>query len=144
MPFTKHNLLPADSIKFRENSADSVVYHLENHTSALPHTMTITRSLPVPRKGNAGTMKIFINVRKTVVMATPDGDRAVPLISKLETSLPVGCSIQDFISGCFTPLSALTGTHIEIAKEQQDLFQTGLLPDNTGVDAFDLVTVYPD
>lgn len=127
-------ILPADSLKFRENSADSIVYHLPGHTPTRPFTATVTRALPSPRKGNAGTMKIFVNIRKSEEITGPDGiSRIVPVITKLETSVPVGTDAQ---TGLFTCLEVIRGFTADLSNPDKDkdatlasLFMAGYLPE---------------
>lgn len=82
--------------KLREKSADSTVYVFDDHTVERPHTLTITSTLPTPRKGNPGTVKTQLNMHKTVVLDEgTSNERTVPLVVKTETSFPVGTSQAD-------------------------------------------------
>lgn len=129
------NLLPQNSVKFRENSADSVVYQLEGHTATEPATLTITRVLPTPRKGNNGTMKVYLNARRTTSITVP-GDagsviRQVPVICKVETSLPVGADTM-VLKQLFSDLSRFMTVNGSADDDQERVFASGLLPDGTG------------
>jgi hypothetical protein len=94
--FNPANLLQDGAKKFRENSADSVLFHLNQHTPALPRTLTSTRELPKPRKGNLGTNKTFLNFRiMRNIATTGEADKLVPQIVKIETSNPVGITEDD-------------------------------------------------
>lgn len=133
---TQFNLLPLDTIKYRENSADSVVFHLDGHTPEAPRTCTYTRTLPKPRKGNNGTMKVMLNVRNTVNIGSVEEPNYVPVIAKLETSVPVGASIDDLYYTPFGVLEALAGSRPDAVQqiknnayaEQRNIFIHGLLP----------------
>lgn len=91
--FSKYEL-----VKIRELSSDSVLFainDIENnafgHTAELPLTCTVTSTLPVPRKGNPGTVKTLWNFRMTDTLDKGTAsERKVPVIVKLETSFPIG------------------------------------------------------
>lgn len=124
------NLLPTGSRKFRENTADSVLFHMMEHTADRPSTVTVTRTLPTPRKGNPGTQKTTINCRTTSILdvglAT---ERKVPVIVKIETSVPVGADYNDFIRALNNISGAVLVNFNTLTSEQRDLFITGLLPE---------------
>jgi hypothetical protein len=129
------NLLPNGSVKFRETSADSVVFHTIGHTPELPRTMTITRTLPVPRKGNAGTAKIVVSLRVHEDIGTPEAPNVVPIISKFSTSCPVGSKYASMaLSLNMFAFLLDRQTYGEETTEQarEDLFLRGYLLDNTG------------
>lgn len=112
--------------KFRENSKDSIVYIQEGHTVNKPKLVTITSDLPTPRKGNAGTMKTTVNCRVTVNIA-PAGEPEilVPVIAKLQTSFPVGVTLEQMQAASHSLINFL-------ALEDADfkaLFYTGILPE---------------
>lgn len=109
--------------KLRENSADSILYVSPDHTVALPQTVTIQSELPNPRKGNPGTVKTSINVRVSVTLdAGAATERVVPVIAKLQTSFPVGCT-KDDRNKAFDRLTAM------ILADSDNLFYDGLLPE---------------
>jgi len=122
------DIKPIGTKKFRENSADSVLFHLEGHTPELPRTLTVTRNLPTPRKGNAGTMKVTFNVRRSFTLPQGTGYKVVPAIVKLETSMPVGLTAGQCIEtlnqimGCVTNDTAYYDT-------LESIFVLGELPD---------------
>lgn len=111
--------------KLREKSADSILYTLEDHAADFPQTVTITSTLPTPRKGNPGTVKTLINVRTTIALDEgKPSERYVPLIAKLEMSCPVGS----------TPFNRQNVSYIVAAALLQsndafdDQFYNGILP----------------
>lgn len=126
------NLLPQNAVKFRENSADSVVFHLQGSTPSMPKSLTVTRILPTARKGNAGTMKIMINVRITSNLGDQITPRYVPTILKLETSCPVGAGNGPLVEA-FHAIKTIVDVSGEALADQDALFLTGLLLDNTGI-----------
>jgi len=136
----KSQLVPHGATKFRENSADSVTFHLAEHTAALPSIVTISRTLPTPRKGNAGTMKIFVNFRKSILINSGLADEKIVLqISKLETSIPVGISaaaarvnVRDSLLGFITTDSNPDNTTAGRDQSLEDMLVTGILPDQHG------------
>lgn len=132
---SKFNILPDDTIKFRETSADSVVFHLAGHTPELPRTFTQSRILPTPRKGNAGTCKTFINVRVTSNIGSAENPVLVPTIVKLEISCPVG-STSETAHTALTALEGLTApSHYaddDLFVARDDLLLSGYLLDNLG------------
>jgi len=133
MSFT-YNLLPDGAVKFRENSADSVLFHLKEHTPSAPATMTITRTLPKPRKGNNGTVKVLINARRHVDIQVDgsEGTRSVPVICKLETSLPVGAEVE-VLRSLFGDIKNFVATGVaSIHDDVRNVFEIGLLPDGSG------------
>lgn len=132
MAFT-NNLLSPSAEKFRENSADSVVFHSLGHTPTSPATVTVTRTLPKPRKGNNGTMKVLVNARRTVDITAPGdaGTRPVPVIVKLETSMPVGADITD-LTHVLVDIMRFAAPVPQTEGDRQKLFQYGLLPDGSG------------
>nr|APG77094.1 hypothetical protein [Beihai levi-like virus 29] len=82
--------------KFRELSANKIMYVFDDHTPANPHTLTVTSVLPAPRKGNPGTMKTTMAFHKSVTLdAGTAAERAVPVVARLETSFPMGTSKAD-------------------------------------------------
>lgn len=137
----KSQVVPHGAIKFRENSADSVTFNLSGHTAALPRTLTISRVLPTPRKGNPGTVKIYMNTRRSfLVDVGTANERTVLAISKNETSIPVGIDAAE--AGVFirTSISGIVGDDdgqgdVSLAGRDAsciDLFVQGLLPDQHG------------
>lgn len=130
---SQDKLLPGGTVKYRENSADSVVFHLFGHTASAPRTMTITRDLPTPRKGNLGTMKVKVNVHMPVDIGTELVPNITPTVIKLETSVPVGSHSAALQAG-FESLSKMM-YHIfdddENSGPVRKLFLNGLLPEGS-------------
>lgn len=130
---SQNKLLPSGTVKYRENSADSVVFHLKGHTAQAPRTMTITRELPTPRKGNLGTMKLKINVHMPVDIGTETVPNITPSVVKVETSVPVGAH-SSALQTAFRAISAMMFSDYENGDASQpvsNLFLYGLLPDGT-------------
>jgi hypothetical protein len=122
-------LLPENTRKFRENSADSNMYHHGDYTPSFPSTTSVSRILPVPRKGNMGTCKTLINTRRTVVINRGlSSERSVPVIIKIETSVPVGINLPDLLQ-TMQQVGGFIDTKQENMQAIQDLFLTGRLPD---------------
>lgn len=110
----------------RRNGADTVVYALEGHTPQLPHTLTVTSKLPAPRKGNAGTTKTQLVFRREVQIDGPEGEKkVVPIISRLETSFPVGVNAAD----CLKASSGIAAFCVSHPTAFSDLFVQGLMID---------------
>lgn len=123
------NMLPPGARKFRENSADSVVYNCIDHSAEQPSTLTISRQLPVPRKGNPGTVKMFINRRKSIVLdRSGPNERVVPFIVKIETSAPVGTDLGDVTLTLQSILALLDDSKSGSQDDFRDLYLTGMLP----------------
>lgn len=112
--------------KFREQAGNKVQYLLPGHSSANSRTITATSVLPVPRKGNPGTLKTTVNVHLGVTLdAGKLTERVVPVVAKLETSFPMGTTPQDQE----TAISYLHGaTDILNDAIAKDLFCIGILP----------------
>lgn len=121
-------ILPVNTVKFRENSSDSVVFHLEGSTAEMPYTMTFTRQLPTARKGNNGTMKTFVNIRFTVNIGTDEVPKYVPQVVKLETSIPVGSEVTTFVNKLLYPIRLLSSNNADTIDELERVFVHGLLP----------------
>jgi hypothetical protein len=134
-----NNHLPSGSVKFREHSADSVVFLLEDHTAEQPRTLTLTRTLPVARKGNAGATKILTNVHINTNIGTDEAPKIVPVVAKLEVSAPVGASsaaIQCAILNATSQLSAENSVYLDSHPLSQQVFDSlykqGILPEGQG------------
>jgi len=114
--------------KLREKSADSVLYTLRHHNIEMPQTLTVTSSLPSPRKGNPGTVKTVMNLRLTDKLdrGLPT-ERNVPIIIKLETSFPVGSDSTKRMSALLAMATVLT----QAPNAADSLFYSGLLPEFT-------------
>lgn len=122
------DIKPFGSKKFRENSADSVLFHLKDHTPELPRTLTVTRTLPTPRKGNAGTMKVQFNLRRNYQIPNGTGFKTVPAIVKLETSMPVGLKPRECIETLIS-LIGVTSLDANFDEIREAIFIRGELPD---------------
>lgn len=107
----------------RERGPDTIVYALSGHTPINPKTLTITSSLPVPRKGNAGTTKTLVALRHEVTLGKgTETEKNVPVIAKLETSFPVGTDISDIL-----PLLSQLGAAVLMNEQSaSDFFVSGL------------------
>jgi hypothetical protein len=134
---SNYNMLPDNTTKFRETSADSVVFHLAGHTPELPRTLTQSRILPTPRKGNAGTCKTFLNARVTSNIGSVENPVLVPTIVKLEISCPVG-STSETVHTALTALEGLTApshySDVNSSDARDDLLLSGYLLDNLGTE----------
>lgn len=130
MPITVTPTITVDPVqltKFRELSADSILYLRIGHTADLPKQITVTSDLPVPRKGNPGTVKTTINSRYSAVLDKGEPtERVVPVICKIMTSYPVGTSLADRREAVRGAI-ALAMTDDAIFDE---LFYTGILPND--------------
>lgn len=81
--------------KLRELSSDSILYTRPEHSVTKPVTVTISSDLPTPRKGNAGTVKTTINSRVTVALdEDTQQEKNVPVICRVQTSFPVGSTLE--------------------------------------------------
>ncbi len=123
-----NDIKPFGSKKFRENNADSVLFHLKDHTPELPRTLTVTRTLPTPRKGNAGTMKVMFNIRRTYEIPSGTGFKTVPAIVKLETSMPVGLKPRECIETLMS-FGGITTDVVDYDETREAIFIRGELPD---------------
>jgi hypothetical protein len=113
--------------KFRELSSDKIIYTLPGHSIEKPITLTIQSDLPVPRKGNPGTVKTFVNIRRTVVLDSGLAtERNVPTIVKLETSFPVGTTQADRLA----ILAQIASVASQSDEAADNLFYDGLLPND--------------
>jgi hypothetical protein len=124
--------------KFRENSADSVVFNLEGHTPEYPRSLTMTRTLPVPRKGNAGTSKVLLNFRVSANIGTADVPKIVPTILKIETSIPVGTSV-DVVKVLFAQAEDVikmteAETDLGFGTRRNEVFMQGYLLGDTDIE----------
>jgi hypothetical protein len=113
--------------KLRELSPDSINYTRVGHTVQLPVTVTVSSELPTPTKGNAGTVKTTINSRVNVMLApgTPN-EKRVPVICKVQTSFPVGTTLEDRRKAVQGALAAL----LQDDENFDKLFYHGLLPND--------------
>jgi hypothetical protein len=127
--------LPIGSVKFREVDPDKVVFNLPQHTVTKPRTITIGRSLPQIRRGNNGTLKSSFNIHTSYEIPTEGGGmRTVPVVLKLESSVPVGLYPNDAL--------ASIGVLRDIMSRNNDmellhLFQNGNLPSDQAGEFFD-------
>jgi hypothetical protein len=120
------NALFAKITKFRELSPNKIMYVYDDHSAAMPHTVTITSTLPAPRKGNPGTLKTSIVIHKSVVLdAGKPTERVAPIVSRLETSFPMG-SLQADRDDTLTDISLIKGLAAD--QEVARLLETGILP----------------
>lgn len=111
--------------KFRELSNDKILYNCPGHSIELPQTVTITSTLPTPRKGNPGTVKTLVNVRRTIVLGEGTAsERNVPVVAKIELSLPLGTSAAERKAIMQQSASALLMSD----DDATSLFYTGILP----------------
>lgn len=111
--------------KYREHSADSATYIRPGHSIEKPSTITINSDLPTPRKGNPGTMKTTVNCRQSDVLDEGlSTERVVPVICKVQTSFPVGCSLAARRSAVKGAIAALLQEDFKFNQ----LFYTGILP----------------
>lgn len=135
---SKSQIVQSGSEKFRENSADSVTFHNGSHTAILPDTVTISRSLPTPRKGNMGTTKISLNCRKAFVIHEGTANEKTVLgIVKVETSVPVGIDpneLFDFVYAALYGFSSYRGDMTANGRRESviQLAVNGKLPDGFG------------
>jgi hypothetical protein len=112
-------------VKLREKSADSVVYTLPRNEVEKPRILTITSTLPRPRKGNPGTVKTNLNLRHTVTIDRgKDTERDVPVVLKLDTSFPVGTNTGDRQFA----IEQLIAILMQLPQTRDQLFYEGLLP----------------
>jgi hypothetical protein len=82
--------------KFREVSSDKIVYNLPGSSIEDPKQITVTSTLPTPRKGNPGTVITAFNIRRLVVLdAGTDSERKAPIVVKVQYSLPLGSTQVD-------------------------------------------------
>lgn len=113
--------------KFRELSADSIVYLNDDHNVELPRHITLTSELPVPRKGNMGTLKTTVNARYSVELnAGTDEAKVVPVICKIQTSFPVGTTLADRKAA----VARACALALQDDPEFDALFGTGILPND--------------
>lgn len=140
---TVNDFVPAGAKKFREISADSVMFYLDEHTPSKPHTLTFSRKLPVPRKGNAGAMKMTTNCHINVDIGTLESPKIVPVVVKVDISAPVGAPLAAIQKAFRT---ATLG--IDFAKSAshtscwEEFAQQGLLPDAAGPNAISSLDSY--
>jgi hypothetical protein len=85
-----------DMIKFRELSANSTIYVTPTHSSTFADKLTLTSTPPKAQPGNAGVTRTIINRNKEVTInAGLANERIVPIVVKLEVSMPVGALETD-------------------------------------------------
>lgn len=120
----KYTLQPLTIQKLREISADTIMYTRSEHSVTHPVTVTVSSELPVPRKGNAGTVKTTVNSRVTVnIDEGTASEKSVPVICKVQTSFPVGTTLTQRRSAIAGALTAL----LQDDAEFDSLFYKGLL-----------------
>lgn len=111
--------------KFREVAAGKIVYNLPDSSIEVPKTLTVTSTLPVPRKGNPGTVKTLFNIHNQVTLdAGLPTQRQAPIVLKLEVSFPLGSSEQDRTE----TLQLLMGLSSYSDAELQALLKNGVMP----------------
>lgn len=112
--------------KLREISGDSVQFVLDDHTVELPQSLTVGSELPMPRKGNPGTVKTSINSRRTVCLNKDTAtERNVPIIVKISTSFPVGSTAADRTIAITNAVALL----LQSEADRDELAYKGLLPE---------------
>lgn len=115
----------AIATKFREISADKTVYNLPGSSIEVPKTLTVTSLLPVPRKGNPGTVKTQFNLHCQVTLdAGQPTQRQAPIVLKLDVSFPLGSSDADR-GDILSMLAGLTGY---AEADMKALLANGVLP----------------
>lgn len=111
--------------KFREVAAGKIVYNLPGSSIEVPKTLTVTSTLPMPRKGNPGTVKTLFNIHNQVTLdAGLPTQRQAPIVLKLEVSFPLGSSEQDRTE----TLQLLMGLSSYSDAELQALLKNGVMP----------------
>lgn len=111
--------------KLRELSPNKILFVFNDHTPALPNTLTVTSVLPAPRKGNPGTMKTTLAFNKSVVLdAGKPTERVVPIVARMETSFPMGTTSSDREA----VLNALAAGTILQDTPISDLLEKGMIP----------------
>lgn len=77
--------------KYRELSANTVSFITSLHTSEKADKLTLTSTPPKAQPGNAGVSRTLLNRQRQVVINEGlDNERIVPIVVKLEVSMPVG------------------------------------------------------
>lgn len=110
--------------KLREASSDSILYTRPEHSVTHPVTVQVSSELPMPRKGNAGTVKTTVNSRATVNLDEGTAlEKAVPVICKIQTSFPVGTTLAQRRLAVAGAVSAL----LQSDDEFDSLFYKGIL-----------------
>jgi len=113
------------AVKFREISSDKIVYNLPGNSIEAPKKVTVTSTLPVPRKGNPGTVKTLFNVHKQVTLDVGlSTERQAPIVMKLEVSFPLGSTDADRIAA----LTDVEGLTDYTDAKLQALLRNGILP----------------
>nr|APG77129.1 hypothetical protein [Beihai levi-like virus 30] len=114
---------------FRELSPNKKQYIFPDHTSDMPHHVTVTSALPVPRKGNPGTMKATVNYHRTVIAdAGLPTERRVPQVVKIDTSFPVGTDALSMLVAICQATTLLSPTSTLTFEVMRDLVGRGILP----------------
>jgi hypothetical protein len=112
--------------KFRELSPNKIMYVYADHSAAMPHTVTVTSTLPAPRKGNPGTLKTSIVIHKSVILdAGKASERIAPVVTRLETSFPMG-STQADREDVLTDISVFKDLATDTLASK--LLEVGILP----------------
>jgi hypothetical protein len=111
--------------KFREVAAGKIVYNLPNSSIEVPKILTVTSTLPTPRKGNPGTVKTLFNIHNQVTLdAGLPTQRQAPIVLKLEVSFPLGSTDADREE----TLLMVGGLCNYADAELQALLKNGVLP----------------
>lgn len=118
----------ASATKFRELNVDKVLYNIDGHTPVMPITCTVNSELPIPRKGNPGALKTFVNHHfvRTLDQGL-DSERNVPIVGKIELSVPVGVASID-VDAVLTNLIAILEAAKVADSQERKLVLTGVLP----------------
>lgn len=111
--------------KFREVAAGKIVYNLPGSSIEVPKTLTVTSTLPTPRKGNPGTVKTLFNIHNQVTLdkGLPT-ERQAPIVVKLDVSFPLGSTEADRAE----TLAMLSGLYDYTDAELNALLKNGVLP----------------
>jgi len=117
--------------KFREVSADKLIFNGPGHSIELPEQLTVTSTMPTPRKGNPGPVKTSLSFNKSIILDQGlDSQRTAPIVIKVDVSLPVGTTLSDYIGACAVIFGAVTVEDSPGSYDTTfvDLTRAGLLP----------------
>lgn len=121
------SILPEGAKKYRENNADSVTFLLPENTPDRPRTLTVTRQQANARKNNLGTVKYTFNCHiNTRIEVSETVSRVVPVVVKLETSIPVGADDGAILAALASVAPVVNPGNMQ---EVFELIKVGLLPD---------------
>jgi len=76
----------------------------------------------------------MINVRNTVNICTGDVKKYVPIVTKLETSVPIGSHVDELVNVGFVTLQNFISSSLSNRQELNNLFVIGMMPDTEVVD----------